>query len=649
MFLSESFDGNSMPEGWSKTGAGTNNWSVSSTNNAGGTANEMHLTWSPQFNGTSRLVTPALNLTGVDTVIVSFKHALDNYSGSHTLGIATSSDGGTTWNSVWSQSYSSSNSWSVSKEISTADMGQENVKFCIYYTGNSYNMNDWFFDDVKIFTMEELDLGIDAVKTSEIIAQGNLPVGITVMNYGTTPITEVVATYEIEGKAPVTETFNVSIASLTSYNLNFLTPTMLIPGNYNINVTINSVNGVSDNYADNNTKTKTVSVAMTSADRIPMIEHFSASTCGPCVAPNTMMNNFCNNNAGNFTYTKYQMNWPGNGDPYYTQEGGVRRQYYGINSVPTGFMDAEPLSFSSLAAVQNKLNMHSSVGAFVDVRGAFTVEGNVINVKADIMPYVNMTAHLFVSVNEKVTTGNVGTNGETSFHHIFMKMLTSAQGNEMNLVAGELQHFEFTQNMSATHVEEMSDLEVSIWVQNLGTKEIFNSHFAYEYTGYLPPVGNLTLTENEGGDVNTLLASWTAPEVDTTFTYNVYVNGELVEENYTETNYTFPAEIGGYYAIGVQVQYPETTSVTSAAGIQKTLGVGESEVQSIGVYPNPVKGTLNIQSDNVQMVEIYNMQGQLVKMQGNSSTISMSDLASGLYMVRIQTAEGVYTQKVVKE
>jgi len=537
----------------------------------------------------------------------------------------------------------------VTKEISTADMGQENVKFCIYYTGNSYNMNDWFFDDVKIFTMEELDLGIDAVKTSDFIAQGALPVGIKVMNYGTTPITEVVATYEIEGKAPVTETFNVSIASLTSYTLNFLTPTTLIPGNYNINVTINSVNGVSDNYADNDTKSKTVSVAMASADRIPMIEHFSASTCGPCVAPNTMMNTFCNNNAGNFTYTKYQMNWPGNGDPYYTQEGGVRRQFYGINSVPTGFMDAEPLSFSSSAAVQNKLNMHMAVGAFVDVRGAFTVEGNVINVKADIMPYVNMNAHLFVSVNEKVTTGNVGSNGETSFHHIFMKMLTSAQGDEMNLVAGELQHFEFTQDMSATNVEEMSDLEVSIWVQNIGTKEIFNSRFAYEYTGYLPPVGNLTLTENEGGDVNTLLASWTAPEVNTTFTYNLYVNGELVEENYTETNYTFPAEIGGYYTIGVQVQYPEMTSVKSTAGIQKTLGVGESAVHNIGVYPNPVKGTLNIQSDNVQMVEIYNMQGQLVKMQGNSSTISMSDLASGLYMVRIQTAEGVCTQKIVKE
>jgi len=28
------------------------------------------------------------------------------------------------------------------------------------------------------------------------------------------------------------------------------------------------------------------------------------------------------------------MNWPGAGDPYYTAEGGVRRDFYGVNAVP---------------------------------------------------------------------------------------------------------------------------------------------------------------------------------------------------------------------------------------------------------------------------------------------------------------------------
>ena len=126
VLLQESFDASTLPAGWSIIGQ-QSNWSVSATNNAGGQANEMKLDWSPQFNGMTRLVTPAVDLTGINSVVISFKHALDNYQGSNGIGVATSSDGGTTWNQAWSQNYSSSGAWSVSQEISTADMGQANV------------------------------------------------------------------------------------------------------------------------------------------------------------------------------------------------------------------------------------------------------------------------------------------------------------------------------------------------------------------------------------------------------------------------------------------------------------------------------------------------------------------------------------------
>ena len=59
----------------------------------------------PTFVGISRFVSPAVDLTGKNNVVVSFKHYLDNYSGSHTIGIATTSDGGATWNDAWSETY----------------------------------------------------------------------------------------------------------------------------------------------------------------------------------------------------------------------------------------------------------------------------------------------------------------------------------------------------------------------------------------------------------------------------------------------------------------------------------------------------------------------------------------------------------------
>ena len=155
ILLEEHFDADDMPTGWEIMGLGTSNWSIAASENAGGTANEANMSWSPDFNGISRLVSPAIDLTGVSKVMVSFKHNLDNYTGSHTLGIATTSDNGTTWNVGWSKSYSTSGTYNVSEEITTSDMGSSDVRFCIYYSGNSYNINDWYFDDIEVAEVVE--------------------------------------------------------------------------------------------------------------------------------------------------------------------------------------------------------------------------------------------------------------------------------------------------------------------------------------------------------------------------------------------------------------------------------------------------------------------------------------------------------------
>ena len=168
VLLQESFDGATMPAGWSAQDHASN-WSISTTQNAGGAPNELKLFYNPQFNGTTHFMSPAVDLTGINSVVFSFKHCLDNYSGSHTLGIATSSDNGTTWNEGWRQTYSSDGVYTVSQEISTPDMGNANVKFCIFYTGNSYNIDNWYFDDIMIFTLENLDLGLVSATLPDLL------------------------------------------------------------------------------------------------------------------------------------------------------------------------------------------------------------------------------------------------------------------------------------------------------------------------------------------------------------------------------------------------------------------------------------------------------------------------------------------------
>lgn len=589
VLLQESFDGASMPAGWSIS-AQASNWSVSGTNNAGGQPNEMHLTWDPQFNGMSRLVSPAVDLTGISSVVFSFKHALDNYSGTNTIGIATSSDGGSTWNEAWTQGYSSSNTYSVSQEINTPDMGRPSVQFCIFFNGSSYNINDWFFDDILVFTLENLDLNLTAATLNDFIGSGTTEFGINVMNMGSTAVTSVEASYQVEGMAPVTETFNVNIPSLGTSTLNFNTSTMLAPGSYNVDYSIVLVNGQADDIADNNSLAKTVSVALATAERIPMIEHFTSSTCGPCVSVNTQMLTFTNNNPGRYTYTKYQMNWPGNGDPYYTQEGGVRRQYYNVSAVPYVFLDSE----YNTPVNQTVFDQHAAKPAFFDITGSFSVDGNNINVIVDVMPYVDANARLYVIVNEKLTTGNVGGNGETSFRHVMMKMLPDAQGTTLDFVASQLQHIEFTQDMSSTHVEEMSDLEVAIFIQNYSSKEIYNSHYAYEYTNIHPyPVENLTLT-GTGGPRGMMTASWNAPSQGNPTGYNVYVNGEPMAENITETTYEFESD-EDFCIVGVEAVYEgDMISVKTVA----TVGA----LQDMGLIAEERSVVLDTENPDAELV-----------------------------------------------
>ena len=577
VILEESFDGNSFPDGWSIAGLGTQNWVISGTDNAGGQANELHLNWSPQFNGVSRLVSPVIDLTGYSSVIISFKHYLDNYNGSHTLGIATTSDGGTTWNQGWTQNYSADGGYVVNQEISTDDMGSANFQFCIFYSGSSYNFDNWYFDDIMVFNLENLDLAVTGSTMPDIATIGDLPVSMKVMNYGVTPITSIEASYEVLGMEPVAQTFDVNLASLASATLNFTVPVVIeTPGTYTVVLKVNTVNGVEDDLEDNNTKAVEVHVPIDQVQRIPMIEHFSSSTCPPCVGVNNTMNTFCNNNPGRYTYTKYQMNWPGNGDPYYTAEGGVRSTYYGVSGVPDIYLDG--VGTNNSAVNQNTFNQHADQPGYFDVRGSFTVEGNTIHILADVMPYFDTEARVFVSINEKVTTGNVGTNGETSFHHVFMKMMPNGQGSPIAFTATELQRLEFTQNMGATFVEEMSDLEVSIWVQNYGSKYVYNSHFAYEYTDVHPyPVENLTLTE-ANAPRGLLVAAWDAPAEGNPIGYNVYVNNELIAENITETEYAFEGDSDVFYVVGVVALYPdEQTSVKAVAVVTENL-------QDMGLY-----------------------------------------------------------------
>lgn len=72
--------------------------------------------------------------------------------------------------------------------------------------------------------------------------------------------------------------------------------------------------------------------------------------------------------------------------------------------------------------------------------------------------------------------------------------------------------------------------------------------------------------------------------------------------------------------------------------------------QEISLYPNPVVNKLNIDSNfEIQKVEIYNLNGQLVKTFENIENGDISELNSGVYLVKIHSPENSITKKIIKQ
>ncbi|TVZ55430.1 putative secreted protein (Por secretion system target) [Lutibacter sp. Hel_I_33_5] len=73
---------------------------------------------------------------------------------------------------------------------------------------------------------------------------------------------------------------------------------------------------------------------------------------------------------------------------------------------------------------------------------------------------------------------------------------------------------------------------------------------------------------------------------------------------------------------------------------------------SVNVYPNPVKSTLFIKSNAIQIskIEIYNLLGKKIKiLSSNLTEINVDELSSGLYLVRIYADSKSITRKFIKE
>lgn len=195
----------------------------------------------------------------------------------------------------------------------------------------------------------------------------------------------------------------------------------------------------------------------------------------------------------------------------------------------------------------------------------------------------------------------------------------------------------------------------------------------------------LTLKKNvyEGGGNMTFILKTDNYGSETTFKFfdpngNVILSGGPFTNASVEHSYPFNPAYTGCYRLEVYDAYGDGINSGYGSGFFKLMaadgtqifkdngkfgaqatymvdvlypaGIEEVTAEN-SIYPNPATDQITINStDNVQRVEIYNMQGQLVKAEtGAVNNISVKDLANGMYTLKLTTDNGTSIHKIVKK
>ncbi|KOS04660.1 hypothetical protein AM493_00345 [Flavobacterium akiainvivens] len=115
---------------------------------------------------------------------------------------------------------------------------------------------------------------------------------------------------------------------------------------------------------------------------------------------------------------------------------------------------------------------------------------------------------------------------------------------------------------------------------------------------------------------------------------------------------TYAVNVGETVTLYVVQTVGECVSAPTAVTITVTLGSERFTMAGLTYYPNPVKDVFTLGYKNtIDTVEVYNLVGQCVLRQqaaGTDATLNLGSLASGSYMVKVQSGTETGIIKIIK-
>lgn len=653
------FSGTFPPTGWTIDDHATN-WSAVSTNNSGGTAPEARFNWSPQFVGDSRLTSPAINTTGNTTVTTEFKFNLDHYGGAYTVGVATRSGGGA-WNIVWSI-VNPTGSIPATTEIVTinnTDVGAADFQICWFFSGDSYNLNYWYVDDLKLF----VPLAHDAM-VKDIIVDPTYPPGTNftpqaiLKNFGLNSETfDATCEISVGGSNVYTQDCSpITLAPGAEQTVSF--PAYVLSAANDLYEITLTTNLTGDMDPTNDSRTEYFNTYTTDREMV-LLEIGTGTWCTYCPGSQMGADDLVANGCS-VAVVEYH-----NGDTYTNTYSNARNTYYGISGFPTAVFDGVQYFVGgdhTLSMYDYYLPIYEArkelMSAFsVDVFGTNTgLDYNVtvrLNRFAAIPPtWNNLVVHFTVTESDIPFAWQ----GMTEVDYAERLMVPNELGTAVDLINNTQIEIPLSFSLDASWVVEKCQL--AAFIQNLDTKEILQGDKVWVTDLQALPV-ELTSFAARATAEGTLLNWTTASEInnhgfeiersnDGTEFYTVaFVQGAGTSTESREYIYTDNVEYKGgetfYYRLKQvdldgRIEYSDIIEVEF--DIVKDFVLHQN-------YPNPFNPSTTIKyavpQTSLVSIKVYDLTGQevasLVNETKEAGTYEVKfdahNLASGVYMYRM--------------
>ncbi len=461
-----------------------------------------------RHDGNAQMTSFGFDCSGASTVFMNMEEFYLGGGDNSAERIVEVSNDSINWVQMYSSTAETEEIELLSLDISEVASEQANVyiRFRFISEYDSY----WYFDDLSV--VEAPSTGIEVISaeaynmntnnTGIYEASGD-PYGgnLTVRNLGADAINSVELSYTIGGSTETTVISGLSIGALEVASIPVEDLISGEPGFYSLDFTVTKINGVEDTDMSDNSAGNSLILynPETAFERKPLIEVFTASSCPPCRPGNENIHALLDQkDREEYVLIKYQQNFPGAGDPYFTQEALARRAYYGVNSIPrveidgswddnpaAGFANSDYLPYLDIPAIND-----------IDIEYTIDVESQTIDYTITIssnFDFPDNEAILHIGIVEETTTRNVATNGEREFEQVMKKMIDGAAGTPLTGVSASSPlvitgsytfngNYRLPANASnpidhATEhsVEEFDDLGIVAYIQHANSNQIFGA------------------------------------------------------------------------------------------------------------------------------------------------------------------------------